>query len=42
MTIDKLRELLSEIGITLTKNQGKKLHRYYELVIEENERYRVC
>lgn len=37
MTIDKLKELLSEIGITLTKNQGKKLHKYFDLVIETNE-----
>ena len=34
MTIDKLKELLSEIGITLTKKQGKQLHKYYDLVIE--------
>ncbi|MBR4350796.1 MAG: 16S rRNA (guanine(527)-N(7))-methyltransferase RsmG [Bacilli bacterium] len=37
MTIDKLKELLSEIGITLTKKQGKQLHKYYDLVIEANE-----
>ena len=37
MTIDKLKELLSEIGITLTKKQGKQLHKYYDLVIETNE-----
>ena len=38
MNLDDLKNELSKIGITLTKKQGKKLHKFYDLVIEENEK----
>ena len=38
MNLDDLKLELSKIGVTLTKNQGKTLHKYFDLVIEENEK----